>query len=117
MKKGENAIFTIPLELAYGESGSPPTIPPNTIAKGKKWNNPKDLAEVLVKYETLLEDGTVISKFYGVEFTVKDRFLCPALPKVVKTMKKREKALLTMKPQYGFGDSNFDFHSIVNDIF
>ncbi|XXG79473.1 hypothetical protein AAC387_Pa09g0530 [Persea americana] len=72
MKKGENAIFTIPLELAYGESGSPPTIPPNTIAKGKKWNNPKDLAEVLVKYETLLEDGTVISKFYGVEFTVKD---------------------------------------------
>lgn len=25
MKKGENAVFTIPPELAYGESGSPPT--------------------------------------------------------------------------------------------
>ncbi|KAJ8619701.1 hypothetical protein MRB53_028230 [Persea americana] len=62
MKKGKNAIFTIPLELAHG--ASPPTIPPNSIAKGKKWNNPKDLDEVL--------DGTVISKIYGVEFTVKD---------------------------------------------
>ncbi|XP_071721529.1 peptidyl-prolyl cis-trans isomerase FKBP62-like [Rutidosis leptorrhynchoides] len=29
MKKGENALFTIPAELAYGESGLPPTIPPN----------------------------------------------------------------------------------------
>ena len=28
-RKGENAIFTIPPELAYGESGSSPTIPPN----------------------------------------------------------------------------------------
>jgi len=29
MKKGENAVFTIPSELAYGEDGSPPVIPPN----------------------------------------------------------------------------------------
>ena len=40
-------IFTIPLELAYGESRSPSTIPPNAIAKGKKWGNPKELDEVL----------------------------------------------------------------------
>lgn len=29
MRKGERAVFTIPSELAYGETGSPPIIPPN----------------------------------------------------------------------------------------
>ncbi|XP_009349114.2 peptidyl-prolyl cis-trans isomerase FKBP62 [Pyrus x bretschneideri] len=131
MKKGENALFTIPPALAYGESGSPPTIPPsatlqfdvellswtsvNDISKdggvikkilkeGEKWENPKDLDEVIVNFEVQLEDKTLVAKSQDVEFTVKDGYFCPAISKAVKTMKKGEKVLLTVKPQYGFGD-------------
>ncbi|CAN1302160.1 Peptidyl-prolyl cis-trans isomerase FKBP62 [Linum perenne] len=132
MKKGENAIFTIPAELAYGASGSPPTIPPNAtlqfdvellswssvkdickdggifkkiVVEGEKWENPKDLDEVFVKYEVKLDDGTAVAKSEGVEFTVQEGHFCPALSKAVKTMKKGEKVILTVKPLYGFGES------------
>lgn len=30
MKKGERAIFYIPPSLAYGEAGSPPSVPPDS---------------------------------------------------------------------------------------
>lgn len=74
MKKGERAVFKIPPNLAYGEKGSPPLVPPNAtlvfeiemlswitirvltgdggilkkiIRDGEGWETPKDADEVL----------------------------------------------------------------------
>ncbi|CAM6089988.1 unnamed protein product [Calypogeia fissa] len=131
MKKGENAVFTIAPEFAYGEAGAPPSIPANATLKfdveliswasvkdickdggifkkvlkeGEKWETPKEFDEVTVNYEARLTDGTVVSKSEdGVEFVLRDGYYCPAISKAVKTMKKNEKVLLSVKPQYGFG--------------
>ncbi|PRQ18340.1 putative peptidylprolyl isomerase [Rosa chinensis] len=132
-QNGEDALFTNSPEMAYDASGSSPTISPNAplqfgvellswtsvnditkdggiikkvLKEGEEWEreNPKDLDEVIVKFEAHLEDKTLVAKSDPVEFTVKEGYFCPALAKAVKTMKKAEKVLLTVKPQYGFGD-------------
>ncbi|KAH9297279.1 hypothetical protein KI387_028961, partial [Taxus chinensis] len=135
MKKGENALFTIPPELAYGSAGMPPTVPPNatlqfdvellswivdlcedggilkkTISHGEKGEKPKYADEVTVKYEAKLEDETIVAKTpeEGVEFYVNDGNFCPAIAKAVKTMRKGEKATLTVKPMYAFGEKGRD---------
>ncbi|KAJ6747659.1 PEPTIDYLPROLYL ISOMERASE [Salix koriyanagi] len=130
MKSGERAVFTVPPNLAYGEAGSPPLIPPNAtlvfdiemlswisirdltgdggilkkiIMEGEGWATPRDGDEVLVKHETRLETGMLVSKSEeGVEFHVGDGYLCPALSRGVKTMRKGEKAELAVRLSYGF---------------
>ncbi|RYR07785.1 hypothetical protein Ahy_B05g075236 isoform B [Arachis hypogaea] len=58
-----------------------------------------------LKYVAKLEDGTVVLKSDGVEFTVEEGYFCPALAKAVKTMKKGERVILTVKPEYAFGEN------------
>ncbi|KAG6413706.1 hypothetical protein SASPL_126420 [Salvia splendens] len=136
MRKGERAVFTIPPFLAYGESGSPPLVPPNStlvfkveliswcpirdvsgdggivkkiVREGEGWATPNEKDEVFVKYVAKDENGVVVSKCdEGLEFSLTNGHLCPAMSKAVRTMRKGEKAELSVKFSYGLIQSSIN---------
>ncbi|KAL9450206.1 hypothetical protein AB3S75_012022 [Citrus x aurantiifolia] len=137
MKKRECAVFTftLPSELRFGVEGRD-SLPPNSVVqfevelvswitvvdlskdggivkkileKGERDASPGDLDEVLVKYQVMLGDGTMVAKTpEGVEFYLKDGHFCPVLSKAILTMKKGEKVKLVIQPQYAFGEERRD---------
>ncbi|KZV14935.1 hypothetical protein F511_33913 [Dorcoceras hygrometricum] len=129
MRKGERSVFTIPPELGYGEKGCPPQIPPDTtlifdieliswypireisgdggilkkiIREGEGWATPNEHDEVFVKYVARDENGNMVSQSdKGMEFSLTDGHLCPAMAKAVKTMRKGEETELLVKFSHG----------------
>ncbi|KAL6637777.1 hypothetical protein ACP70R_025349 [Stipagrostis hirtigluma subsp. patula] len=131
MKKGEIALFILPSSLGYGDSGAPgvPTgselhfevellswltvvdiyrnggIVKKVLSTGGN-RQTGDLDEVTVKYKIKLLDESIVeeSPEEGSTFFVNKGNVCPALPKVLKTMKEGERAIVMVHPQYAFGD-------------
>ncbi|PHU20675.1 70 kDa peptidyl-prolyl isomerase [Capsicum chinense] len=135
MRKGETALFTLPLETGFGSTESDSSlnmvvqfevelvswitmvdvckdggIIKKIMEKGELIGPPGDLDEVLVRYVARLLDGVTVAETpeHGVEFYVKDGHFCQALPKAIKTMKKGEKVNLIVQPQYAFVDGDKD---------
>eukprot|EP00958_Prasinococcus_capsulatus_P003881 scaffold356_cov363-Prasinococcus_capsulatus_cf.AAC.3 len=136
MKKGEKSTVTCTAPYAYGESGAPPTIPPDAtlvfeiellhwksvkdisgdggiikkvLAEGSGWEKPREKDEVQVVFTAKKADGTVFEESGddGALFVVGEGFFCPALAKVVTTMQKGERVTCEVKPRYGFAEEGY----------
>nr|GMD41860.1 70 kDa peptidyl-prolyl isomerase-like isoform X1 [Ipomoea batatas] len=144
MRKGERALYTIPPCLGYGKAGSPPIIPPDStlvfdiemvswksirdvagdggilkkiVREGEGWATPRDADQVLVKYtmRTDNKEDVVSESNDGVEFSLTEGFLCPAMSKAVKTMRKGEIADISVKP-FSLTNENTNTNSTIGSI-
>lgn len=128
MKKGEIALFTVPSDMGYGNTARD-GVPADSIVQfeveliswitvvdvtkdggiikrileqGKRDRQPSELDEVLVTYQIMQPDGSIVAETPedGTAFYIKDGHLISALPKAIKTMKVGEKANLNVQSQY-----------------
>lgn len=141
MKKGEQAILTCAPNYAYGEAGSPPTIPPNStlkfdvevldwsgedlspkmdkgierlqISPGEGYTNPNDGAMVEVH---------VMGKYEGKVFEDRDvsftlgegveENIIEGVEIALEKFKRKEKSKLIIKSQYAFGEQGSEKYNI-----
>ena len=134
MRRGEKSKLRCAADYAYGARGHPPTIPggatldfevellswksvndlcsdggivKKTVRKGEGYGRPGLEDEVCVSYVVRnLDSGAEVERTPegGVEFTLGDGCLCPAVKIAVQNMKKDEEVELTVQPSYAFGD-------------
>jgi len=134
MEKGEVALLKCAPSYAYGENGSPPTIPPeatlifevelfywkgadltdandegitkSVVTKGSGSKKPQDGDTVTVTFEGKLESGVVFDA-RTLTFVVgegEDHDVFDGLERAIKHMNLQEKAVVTFQPKYAFGE-------------
>lgn len=132
MKRGERAKFVLAPDYAYGEAGSPPSIPANAtltfdvelltwksvkdvagdggviksvVADGSGWKTPqaRDEVTVAIKLVDAGDDTRVVVESDALEFELESGAPAKGLAVALKTMKKGEKASLELSSAYGPG--------------
>jgi FK506-binding protein 4/5 len=132
MKKGEQAMLTCAPEYAYGKSGSPPTIPPDSTLKfdveviswkcedlspkgdgGIERSQIKAGEGVTFPNDGALVQVSLIGKYEGRDFDVRDvtftvgegseQNVIAGIDIAIEKFKKGETSKLTIKSQYAFG--------------
>ncbi|KAI8784091.1 peptidyl-prolyl cis-trans isomerase FKBP4 isoform X1 [Biomphalaria glabrata] len=133
MRKGELARLTCKSEYAYGETGSPPTIPPNStlvfevelfswegedvspnkdkgiirsiLQEGSNYKTPSDFAKVTINYSVQLDQQVLVEPTTST-FTLgesEDPIITTGLEAAIKKMKEKEKSKFIVSPAYAYG--------------
>jgi len=144
MKKGEKCVLTCASEYAYGESGSPPNIPPNStlifelellgwkgedlspaknegiiryiIAKSSKRSSPKEGSLVKIKLKGSYEGRTFEER--DVDFNLgegSEQNIQEGVEIALEKFKEGEKSRLVIAPKYAFGSKGHDEYKIPAD--
>mmetsp|Transcript_11683 Transcript_11683/g.28662 ORF Transcript_11683/g.28662 Transcript_11683/m.28662 type:complete len:590 (-) Transcript_11683:389-2158(-) len=107
-----NATLEVELALAHISKVEDVTddgaVTKKTVAESSEWKRPNEGAKVTLRGRALLGDGTVFEEWgEGGEltFTTDEEMVCEGLDQGVMKMKKGEKAVITVPPQYAYGEA------------
>lgn len=107
-----NSVLNIELKLVSFKSVSDVTgdskVFKKILKEGEGAHVANEGAVVTISYTARLEDGTIFEKkgvngVQPLEFITDEEQVIPGLDRAAATMKKGERALLTISPEYGFG--------------